>query len=89
MNKALIAATFLMLSSGFALAADTATPPATTKSGGDAPTKAMDAATPTMKSTDDPDAQHPPAAAMDKAVPPMKSGDKATDSKDSATTPSK
>jgi hypothetical protein len=84
MNKALMTATFLMLSSGLALAADTATPPTTTKSG-DAATKAMDAATPTVKS-DDPITEHPPAAAMDKAVPPMKPDDKATDSKDSTTT---
>ena len=86
MKKALIAATCLMFSSGLALAADTATPPATTQPGADGPTKAMDAATPTMKSPNDPNAEHPPAAAMDKAVPPMKSGDKATDSNDSTTT---
>ena len=85
MKKSIIAATCLMLSCGFALAADTATP-TPTKPGDDAPTKTMDAATPTMKSPDDPNAQHPPAAAMDKAVPPMKSGDKPTDSKDSTTT---
>jgi hypothetical protein len=85
MKKALIIVTCLLFSSGFALAADTATPP-TTRQPGDAPTKAMDAATPTMKSPNDPNAEHPPAAAMDKAVPPMKSGDNATDSKDSTTT---
>jgi hypothetical protein len=85
MKKALIAATCLLLSSGFALAADTAAP-TTTKPGDDAPTKAMDAATPTMKSPDDPNAQHPPAASMDNAVPPMKAGDKPADSKGSATT---
>jgi hypothetical protein len=84
MKKALITITCLVFSSGFALAADTATP--TTTPGADGPTKAMDAATPTMKSPDDPNAEHPPSAAMDKAVPPMKSGDKATDSKDSTTT---
>jgi hypothetical protein len=70
--------------SAFALAQDHPTPP--TKPGADAPTKAMDSATPTKKSPGDPNTEHPPAAAMDKAVPPMKAGDKATDSKDSTTT---
>jgi hypothetical protein len=83
MNKAIIAVTSMLFSSGFALAADTAAP--ATKPG-DAPTKAMDSATPDMKSPADPNAQHPPAAAMDKAVPTMKPGDKATESKDTTTT---
>jgi hypothetical protein len=85
MKKVLLSAACLMFSCGFALAADTATP-TTTKPGEDAPTKTMDAATPTMKSPDDPNAQHPPAAAMDKAVPPMKAGDKPTDAGSSTTT---
>ena len=84
MKKALITVSCLLFSSAFALAQENPTPP--TKPGADAPTKAMDSATPTMKSPDDPNAEHPPAAAMDKAVPPMKAGDKATDSKDSTTT---
>ena len=46
-----------------------------TKPGDDAPTKAMDAATPEMKAPGGTEGAHPPAEAMDKAVPSMKSGD--------------
>ena len=52
MKKALITVSCLLFSSAFALAQDTPTPP--TKPGADAPTKAMDSATPTMKSPSDP-----------------------------------
>ena len=72
MNKLILAASTLLLSTGLALAQTT---PAPATKPGDAPTKAMDSATPDMKSKDDPSKEHPPAAAMDKAVPPMKSGD--------------
>jgi hypothetical protein len=84
MKKTLITLTCLLVSSGFALAQTSPTP--ATKPGADSPTKAMDSATPDMKSPGDPNAQQPPAAAMDKAVPPMKAGDKPTDAKDSTTT---
>ena len=66
----------LMMASAGALA-QTATP-APTKPGDDAPTKAMDAATPEMKAPGGTEGAHPPAAAMDKAVPPMKTGDPST-----------
>ena len=74
-----LAIAFLMMASAGALA-EPATP-APTKAGDDAPTKAMDAATPTMKAPDGTDGEHPPSAAMDKAVPPMKAGDPASNSK--------
>ena len=66
----------LMMASAGALA-QTATP-APTKPGDDAPTKAMDAATPEMKAPGGTEGAHPPADAMDKAVPTMKSGDPST-----------
>ena len=69
----------LMMASAGALA-ETATP-APTKSGDDAPTKAMDSATPDMKAPGGTQGEHPPSAAMDKAVPEMKAGDPASDPK--------
>lgn len=86
MNRALILLSSLLFSSAVAMAADTST---TETKPGDAPTKAMDSATPEMKSPNDPNAEHPPAAAMDKAVPAMKSDDKANDSGDSTAPASK
>ena len=83
MSKLLLVLSTLLLSAGLALAQTTPTP--ATKPGADAPTKALDSATPDMKSKDDPSKEHPPAAAMDKAVPPMKSGD--APAPDSTTTP--
>ncbi len=83
MKTMTLAASSLLLSAGIAIAQ---TPAPDTKPG-DAPTKAMDSATPDMKSQDDPSKQHPPAAAMDKAVPPMKPGDKVPS--DTSTPPAK
>ena len=74
----------LMMASAGALA-QTATP-APTKPGDDAPTKAMDAATPEMKAPGGTEGAHPPADAMDKVVPPMKTGDPSTNAAPEAAT---